>query len=189
TQPNPVFLNVPSSTPGDADTQAAIAKLQPLATSWNQARNQNVLLAKTDSQLTPSNRLTLRYNHQNFNGENFENTGSQIAVQHTGASNVFTRTANASLATVVRSSLFNEVRVQYARDREPGQANSDLPEAIVRQASTTVLTIGRNSFSPRETTINRLQAADTVTLVRGAHKIKTGADIQGDNILNYFPGN
>ena len=81
------------------------------------------------------------------------------------------------------------MRVQYARDREPREANSDLPEAIVRQASTTVLTIGRNSFSPRETTINRFQAADTVTVVRGAHKIKSGVDIQGDNILNYFPGN
>ena len=45
---------------GDPDTAAAIAKLQPLAASWNQGRNQNVFLAKTDHQLTNSNRLTLR---------------------------------------------------------------------------------------------------------------------------------
>src|SRR5262249_18071226 len=139
--------------------------------------------------LSQSQRLSLRYNHQNFNGQNFENTGTQNSVQHTGASNVFTRTFNASLASVVGPKLFNEVRMQFARDREPGEANSDLPEATARQAGTTVLTIGRNSFSPRETTIKRWQAADTVTFATGAHKVKAGGDVQFDNILNFFPGN
>jgi outer membrane receptor protein involved in Fe transport len=189
TQPNPVFLNVPASTPGDADTQAALAKLQPLATSWNQGRNQNVFLVKTDSQLAKDHRLTLRYNHQNFTGLNFENSGSQNSEQHTGNSNVFTRTLNGTLASVLGSTMFNEARVQYARDSEPGQSNSELPEAIVRQAGSTVLTIGRNSFSPRETTIKRWQVADTFTVVKGPHKLKAGADVQADDILNYFPGN
>ena len=51
-----------------------------------------------------------------------------------------------------------------------------------------MLTIGRNNFSPRETTIKRWQIADTVTMVRGAHKLKSGFDFQFDDILNYFPG-
>jgi outer membrane receptor protein involved in Fe transport len=189
TTPNTVFLNLPRSTPSDTATLAAIAKLNPLASSWDQGRNQDVFLVKTDGELTPEDRLTLRYNHQNFNGENFENAGPQNALEHTGASNVFTRTFNGSLASVLGPSLFNEIRVQYARDSEPGEANSDLPEATVRQSGTTVLTIGRNSFSPRETTIRRWQAADTLTLADGPHKIKAGGDLQLDNILNNFPGN
>jgi outer membrane receptor protein involved in Fe transport len=189
TQPNTVFLNVPASAPTDADTVAAINRLTPLAASYDQTRNQNVFLGKVDSQLSSVQRLSLRYNHQNFNGQNFENSGTQNSSQHTGASNVFTRTFNASLASVLGPSLFNEVRMQFARDGEPGEANSDLPEATVRQAGTTVLTIGRNSFSPRETTIKRWQAADTVTLARGPHKVKAGGDVQFDNILNFFPGN
>jgi hypothetical protein len=52
-----------------------------------------------------------------------------------------------------------------------------------------VLRIGRNFFSPRETTIDRLQFADTLTWVRGAHKLKGGIDLQFDDILNFFPGN
>jgi outer membrane receptor protein involved in Fe transport len=188
-QPNTVFLNVPAGTPSDADTTAAIAKLTPLASSYDQTRNQNVFLAKVDSQVSPDHRVSLRYNHQNFNGQNFENTGSQNSLQHTGASNVFTRTFNGSVASVLGPSLFNEVRMQFARDGEPGEANSDLPEATARQAGTTVLTIGRNSFSPRETTIKRWQAADTVTFATGRHKLKAGGDVQFDNILNYFPGN
>ena len=85
--------------------------------------------------------------------------------------------------------LFNELRVQWAKDQEPGEANSANPEAIVQQGGQTVLTIGRNSFSPRETTIKRWQVADSVTWASGAHKVKGGLDFQFDDILNYFPGN
>ena len=35
TQPNIVFLNLPSTTPTDPATQAGIARLQPLAASWD----------------------------------------------------------------------------------------------------------------------------------------------------------
>ena len=79
--------------------------------------------------------------------------------------------------------------MQWAKDREPGEANSDNPEADVRQGGTLVLPIGRNFFSPRETTIKRWQVADTLTWVRGAHKVKGGFDFQFDDILNFFPGN
>ena len=37
TQPNLVFLNLPASTPSDPATQAGIARLQPLAESWNRS--------------------------------------------------------------------------------------------------------------------------------------------------------
>jgi hypothetical protein len=189
TLPNLVFLNVPPGTPTDPDTTSAIAKLQSLAGSWDQGQNQDVFLIKTDHQLTSSNRATLRYNHQNFNGQNFENSGAQIASQHTGDSNVRTRTLNGSLATVKGVAWFNEVRYQWARDQEPGLANDANPEAIIQQGGTTVLTIGRNSFSPRETTIKRQQIADTLTWAAGRHRLRSGVDFQFDRILNYFPGN
>ena len=80
------------------------------------------------------------------------------------------------------------MRFQYSRDREPGEANSANPEAVVQQSGATVLTIGRNNFSPRETTIKRWQVADTLTMVRGTHKLKGGVDFQFDDILNEFPG-
>ena len=188
TQPNIVFLNLPTTTPSDPATQAGIARLQPLAASWERTLDQDVFLAKTDHELNAANRLTLRYNHQNFTGEGFENGGAQNALEHTGASLVKTRTFNAAWTSVVSSTLFNEMRVQYSRDEEPGQANSENPEAVVQQSGTTVLTIGRNNFSPRETTIKRWQVADSLTKVRGAHKLKSGFDFQFDDILNRFPG-
>ena len=188
TQPNVVFLNLPSTTPSDGATLAGIERLRPLAFSWDRKLDQDVVLAKTDHAFGGANRVTVRYNHQNFTGEGFENGGAQNAFEHTGASIVRTRTFNVNWTAVAGTTLFNELKIQAARDEEPGQANSDNPEAVVQQSGTTVLTIGRNNFSPRETTIERWQVADTVTWLRGAHKLKGGFDFQFDDILNRFPG-
>jgi outer membrane receptor protein involved in Fe transport len=189
TQPNDVFLTLPAGTTLDANGSAALARLTGLAQSWTRGQNQDVFLVKTDSQLTADRRLTLRYNHQNFTGKNFETSGPQNALEHTGDSKVQTRTLNAAFTSGLGNAMLNEVRVQWARDQEPGFANSDNPEAIVRQGGSTILTIGRNNFSPRETTISRGQIANTLTWLRGAHFVRMGGDLQFDRILNYFPGN
>ena len=189
TQPNDVFVTLPAGTTLDANGNAGLARLNALAQSWTRGQDQDVFLVKTDSQFTEDRRLTLRYNHQNFTGKNFETSGPQNALEHTGDSKVQTRTLNATFTSGVGSTMLNQVRAQWARDKEPGFANSDRPEAIVRQGGSTILTIGRNNFSPRETTISRLQLADTLTWIRGAHFIRMGGDVQFDRILNFFPGN
>jgi hypothetical protein len=188
--PNLVVLGAPAGGfPTDAGTVAGLAKLAPLAESYSRNQDQDVYLIKTDHEIGTSSHLTLRYNRQVFVGKNFESGGITNSVEHTGNSNVTTDTYSASFASTVSSALLNEARFQYAKDQEPGLANSALPEAVIRQGGTTVLTIGRNFFSPRETTIKRYQIADTATLLRGAHTFKGGFDYNHDDILNFFPGN
>ncbi|HEY6141202.1 MAG TPA: TonB-dependent receptor, partial [Thermoanaerobaculia bacterium] len=185
--PNDTFLA--GTLPSDAASQATVTFLTPRAVPYTQNQNQNVYLFKTDSELTGANHLSARFNRQTFTGVNFENGGPQSAPEHTGNSLVNTNTLSLVDSWVFSNALFNEARAQYAKDREPGLANSDQPEATIRQGGTTVLVIGRNSFSPRETTIRRHQFADTVTFVTGAHTVKGGFDYNKDNILNFFPGN
>ncbi len=187
TIPNEIVVNLPANLPTDALTQRGLEIVRGKATSYPSTRDQDVFLAKVDYQLDKKNRLTLRYNHQSFTGKNNENTGGSL--DHSGDSLVRTRTANLSLATVFSSTFYNEFRAQYARDGEPGLANTNDPEVTVRQGGQTVLVFGRNFFSPRETTIKRYQFADTVTLIRGKHAFKVGADFVHDDILNFFPGN
>jgi outer membrane receptor protein involved in Fe transport len=188
--PNLVVLGVPTGGyPTDAASQAALANLQGRAGSYAQDQNQDVFLFKTDHELGGQNHLALRYNRQRFTGTNFENGGITSAVEHTGNSLVNTDTFSGVFTMVPSNSLFNELRGQYAKDREPGLANSALPEATIRQGGTTVLVIGRNSFSPRETTLKRQQIADTVTYLLNNHTFKGGFDINSDKILNFFPGN
>lgn len=178
-----------SSFPTDAASQAAIAALTPLAQSYVQNQNQDVYFLKTDHELGDSNHLALRYNRQVFHGINYENGSITNSVQHTGNSNVFTDTFSGVFDSTPTGSLFNEVRGQILKDREPGEANSAAPEAQIFQGGVTVLNIGRNTFSPRETTIKRKQIADTLTYIVSSHTLKGGFDYNKDNILNYFPGN
>ena len=190
-QPNLVVLGGGrvSSFPTDADSQRAVAELQAKAQSYTRTQNQDVYLIKTDHELVANDHLSLRYNRQNFTGANFENGGITNAAEHTGASNVKTDTFSVINTNVFTASFFNEIRGNYAKDSEPGLANSADPEATILDKGVTILTIGRNFFSPRETTIKRRQLADTATYVLANHTMKGGFDVSKDDILNFFPGN
>ncbi len=189
--PNQVVLGGGRITtfPSDAASQAALAALQPLAVEYPRQQNQDVYLLKTDHDFLANQHLSFRYNRQRFNGVNFENSGITNSVQHSGDSNVLTDSLSGVYDFTGGRAFFNEVRAQYLKDSEPGQANSDQPEAQIFEGGNTVLTIGRNSFSPRETTIKRWQIADTATYVLQNHTLKGGFDYSQDDILNYFPGN
>jgi outer membrane receptor protein involved in Fe transport len=189
TTPNTVVLNVPANAPTDPETTAGIARLQPLAFSWDRKQDQDVFLFKTDYEASSRHHISLRYNRQDFTGQGFENGGTQNSFEHTGDSLVKTDTLSGALTSSLTQTLFNELRGQYAKDSEPGTANAATPEATIREGGTLVLTIGRNFFSPRETTIKRYQVADTATFLVGNHTFKGGFDYNRDDTLNFFPGN
>ncbi len=189
TVPNTVILTIPATTPSDPDTLAGIARLEALSGSWERKQDQDVYLLKADWEVSSRHHVTLRYNRQDFTGAGFENGGTTNSFEHTGDSLVTTDTVAGSLGSSFSSTFFNELRGQYMKDSEPGTANSANPEGTVQQSGLTVLVIGRNFFSPRETTITRWQAADTATLLFGDHTVKAGFDYNQDDILNFFPGN
>jgi hypothetical protein len=166
--------------------------LLPKIVTYPIGRDQDVYMAKGDIQLNNRNQLSLRFNRQNFTGVNNESTGAQSVLEHTGSSLATTTTFSGTLASTLSQKLVNEVRFQIARDAEPGEANSDQPEArigtVVTGTTGTFLNIGRNNFSPRETTIRRRQVVDNVLYVTGRHNVKAGMDFNFDRILNFFPG-
>src|SRR5207237_6842849 len=96
------------------------------------------------------------------------------------------------VTSTLMKSIVNEFRFHFARDNEPGLANSASPEAVIGTVVTgsagTSLSIGRNNFSPRETTIKRLQFIDNVSYLRGRSNWKFGLDFNFDRIFNFFPG-
>lgn len=189
TLPNTVFLGVAPPASPTANQQTALNYLQARAGSWIRTQNQNVYLGKVDWQISTGELLDVRYNAQRFNGAGFENGGPQNSSEHTGASNVTTDTLTGSLTSTLSPTIVNVARGGYTRDNEPGLANSVNPEATIFDGGVTDLVVGRNFFSPRFTNIHRGEAADTVTLIHGAHTIKTGVNILVDKIANFFPGN
>ena len=188
TNGQPVILST-GALPADANTTAGLAKLTAVAGPYDRGQNQDVFLLKADYDAGSSAHVSVRYNRQEFTGVNNENGGTTQSVTHSGDSLVKTDTVTASVTNSFGAALFNELRGQYARDSEPGLANSADPEAFIQDAGNFAFTIGRNFFSPRETTITRYQVADAVTVLFGSHAIKGGVDFNRDLILNYFPGN
>src|SRR6266508_2396018 len=158
--------------PSDPDSQAGFAKLPALAFSWNRKQEQDVYLIKLEGEVGAAKHVSFRYNRQNFTGVGFESGGSNVSFEHSGDSLVKTDTLAGSFTSSFTPNLFNELKGQYAKDSEPVTANSSSPEANVQS----LLLIGENFFSPRETTIRRYQIGDTATTLLGNHTFKGGFD-------------
>ena len=180
----PNFLDPPNFFAQPASIQAL---LLPKLGTYQINRDQDVFMVKSDIALNDSNQLSLRFNQQNFTGSNNEFTGTLGTLEHSGDSIAKTTTFSGSLVSAISNSTVNEFRFQVARDREPGEANSADPEAQINTGSGFLL-IGRNNFSPRETTIKRAQFIDNFSFVHGRHSFKTGFDVNIDHIFNFFPG-
>ncbi|HKR63141.1 MAG TPA: TonB-dependent receptor, partial [Thermoanaerobaculia bacterium] len=188
--PNPIILGSGRSIViHNPDDQKGLDALKPYSNDYVRRQDQDVYLVKTDHELLSNMHLSLRYNRQEFVGKNYENGSSINAEEHTGDSLVNTDTLSAVLSNTFTNSFFNEVRGQYAKDREPGMANVLAPETEILHDGNTILRFGQNTFSPRETTIKRYQIADTATYLMNTHTLKGGFDVSKDDILNYFPGN
>jgi outer membrane receptor protein involved in Fe transport len=188
--PNPVVLGgtraITIRTPED---QAGYDELLARSQDYVRGQDQDVYLIKTDHELWTNAHLSMRYNRQEFVGVNFESGNLQHSVEHTGDSLVNTDTVSGVFSMAAGTALFNELRAQWAKDREPGMANFNGPEVEVFHDANLVVRVGQNTFSPRETTIKRWQLADTATYLLGTHTLKGGFDVSRDDILNYFPGN
>lgn len=187
TTPNPVFLQAP--VPTDALSQQAAQELQRYLAAYSNALNNDVYLGKADYDISASHRLSVRYNANRFKGQNFENTGPASAAEHTGNSSVTTDNVVGNHTWVIGSSSVLESRFGYTRDNQPGEANSNAPEAVIRQGGITVLSIGRNSFSPRYTNAKTVQWVESYSRTIGRHSLKLGADMNFQRIANFFPGN
>ena len=188
--PNPVIIGGGGAVNiGNADDQRGYDQLLTHAADYVRRQDQDVYLVKTDHEVRANTHLALRYNRQEFTGLNYENGNAIHSVEHTGNSLVNTDTISGVLTFATGSAFFNETRMQYAKDREPGEANFSGPETEILHNGVTIFRFGQNTFSPRETTIKRLQFADTATYVFKQHTFKAGFDVSRDDILNYFPGN
>jgi outer membrane receptor protein involved in Fe transport len=178
----PNFLDPVGFFTQPANVQAA---LLPKMGTYQIGRNQDVYMVKGDISLNDNHQLSLRFNQQNFTGKNNEFTGTGGTLEHSGDSVAKTTTFSGALVSTLTNTTVNELRFQLAKDSEPGLANSSDPEASIQAGA---LLIGRNNFSPRETTIKRVQFIDNISFAMGRHSFKTGLDINRDRILNFFPG-
>jgi hypothetical protein len=184
----PITVIPGAAAPTDAASQAGLALVQQYFASYNRGLNNNVYLGKVDWNMSDSQRLSVRYNANRFTGLNYENSGATSALGHTGNASVITDNISGTHTLVISPATLLESRFTYTRDNEPGDANSTAPEVVLKQGGTTVISFGRNNFSPRFTNAKTVQWAESLSHVRGRHSFKFGSDLIWQRIDNFFPG-
>ena len=192
---NSVFLNLPAGFTFSTDPvvagyqQTGLAYLAARSSSWNRTFDQNASFVRLDWQMNRAQLLTGHWNRQRFTGEGQENNGPQNSFEHTGSSLVNRDTFSLSLTSAFSSSVVNVARFGYVGSTQPGSAYSPNPEAAVFQDGQLVLTVGRNPISPRENAIHSLEWTDTLSMPRGRHSLKMGANSLWDRIEFFTASN
>ncbi len=184
---NPVVFDIREGLPPFAPILTTIEHLAQFAVDWPQRRNQDVIFARVDWQLGVGHRLTVRFNEQDFVGLNTERSGPAVLLSHTGASQAYSRSTVATLASTLRPSLRNELRIQAAREHDRGFSNGDGPELLISDRGSLVIAAGRRSDSPRDTRLDRWQIVDSLTWARRAHTVTAGVDVVADRVLHDIP--
>jgi len=187
TLPNPVFF--PIAVPSDAVSQQAANELRAFQTPYTTGFDNTIHTVRIDYNISNTQFFNVRYNSHRFDGKNFENAGPQSASERTGNSSNHTDNIAAQYTKVIGTSMVWDSRFIYLRDDAPGAANTNKPEAQIRQSGNLMIAIGRNSFSPRYTNIDKYNTINSLTFNRGKHSYKFGADLNFERIANFFPGN
>ena len=158
-----------------------------------QTNDARVLLGKIDSTLSPAHRASVRYAYSSAEQIN----GTFDVPTWTSSANGIEQDRSHSLVGQVNSvfgpSFLNEAKAQYAREPRPrAYEGPDLPDTAIGNFPGGVdrsFRFGRPFFLPLDSaTDQRFQVADTVTLVRGAHVVKAGGEVNWTSMNQTFVG-
>jgi hypothetical protein len=140
--------------------------------------DQDLLFVRTDHDYFGQH-FTLRYLDQQFAGRAFDATRFQPALVSDGPASLRTRSAAGSLASALGGAMVNEARVQYA-DSNDNEKPPSAPALAIWNNGSFVAQTGSSLFGPHRFATKRLQIADSLSWVTGAHSMKAGVDVLKD---------
>jgi hypothetical protein len=155
----------------------------------------NALLAKFDFRLSPKHNATLKYNYTRSSQQNGTFDVDTWGRSANALENDHSHAVNGSLSSVFSSSLSNEFRFQWAREDRPRPYEGAINPSTGRPFPDTDIDfvgqyrIGMPFFIPLHTAYDyRLQVLDNISLLRGNHLIKFGAEWNRTGVNQTFLG-
>jgi hypothetical protein len=152
---------------------------------------QDVFLGKLDYELNHTNHLSAVFNWQNWKepfGYNTAPTVNNGGATQNGAGGTHERFFIANWTSSFSSNKVNELRFQWGRDFEFDTTNSGGPSASL----TNIASYGETSALPRPAfpDEHRIQISDSLSIVKGTHVLKFGADVNfiHELLINLFQG-
>ncbi|MGH9508931.1 MAG: TonB-dependent receptor domain-containing protein [Terriglobales bacterium] len=150
----------------------------------------NVAFGKLDWTINPAHSISGSYNYHQWRGSNNIRTPliNFNAASDNGIDRVRTDSVLAKWTYIVSPTILNELRFQFGRDNESQVPNAPGPSTTV----TNGLSFGQPDFLPRAQYPfeDRYQWVESLSMVRGSHTFKFGADINyvRDRVINLFRG-
>lgn len=140
--------------------------------------------ARSDFNLSDSNRLTMRYSLYDISSPNARNVGALNAVSR--GTQVADRDNNFALNDLLTLSANTaaELRFQYTRSRLNADGNDLLGPAV---SITNVANFGASTSSPTRRDTDLLELATNVSQQRGRHFLKTGVNLLYNRITIVYP--
>lgn len=154
--------------------------LQSLETPYQQTNDAYALLGRVDWNINNNNRFNARYNFARNDALNAAATGETVLDPTTNSAisaNGIERNRNnigvGQLITNLGATTVNELRVQYAREQRPREANELAPNVFF---GANFAQYGSRNFLPTTQYDTRFQIADGLTYVTGNHTFKFGGE-------------
>ncbi len=185
----PVSNGKPNCTASAVQCAAAVSFIQSRVQPQLVPRTSdvNLLFGKIDYQINDNNRLTLEMNYLDFRSPNGIQTQASLsngnAIGGNADTNVFDRTAKASLTSVLSPNVVNEARFGLFKDRQYDPASTDLLPSIgaigLSVGTPSLSNLGFSTSYPRLLPSElRFQGSDTLSYTTGPHSWKFGFDYQ-----------
>lgn len=190
----------------DQTKQTDLNRIAPLLRAWmdtafggaladdygpiRRTNNANALLVKLDWRLSPVHSLSLKYNYTNSSQENGTFDVDTWGRSANAVENDYSHAVNGSLVSLLSQSVTNEFRFQFAREYRPRPydgptfpgTNGDLWHTSARPIPDTGADFangyrwGMPFFIPVDAYDQRIQLVDNLSVVRGRHLFKVGAE-------------
>jgi hypothetical protein len=157
---------------------AAASVLNRVLSGASADHQQDLVFARTDHDYFGQH-FTVRYLDQQFAGRAIDATRFQPALVSDGTADLRTRSGAGSLASAIGGAVVNEARVQYVDSRDTENPPS-APALVIWNNGSFVAQTGASLFGPHRFATKRLQVADSISWVTGAHSIKAGVDVLKD---------
>ncbi len=171
-----VYDKLATYTP-TAQTQEATALYHSFEGPFQQTNDAYLFLIKGDYQISNRHRVSVRYNHSNYEGQNANSVGTSLsptvssALSNNGDELDKTRTVAGNLSSFF-GHFANDLRAQYARETRPRVANAQSPSV-----GNTVGYYGTVSYLGQNNEYDyRIQFADSLTWMKGNHTFKFGGE-------------
>lgn len=188
---NPQFFNANADFIGTCGAPAtaqqcanAVSYFRRFFGRLDRSVTQDLYFAKLDWRPNDRHSLSMNFNLLNWDSPNGIQSAAALtnagAIGNNGLSTVKTRWARLAHTGIISSTLVNEFRFGWFKDRLFDDANYDLAPPGVRSAVTVQgqANLGVPNYLPRvQPTEDRFQFADNLSWTKGRHQYKFGFDI------------